>query len=215
MTAQPINESVAMLQQVKDGLWKDETGRDIPIDYISKTVRLKERGAWKIYKEAVRINHDLSFFKSEVNKLCDEVYEAIMKEMNVNTDSKGNFTWFNFDRSIKIEVAISERIEFDDLTIKACKEKLNEFLDKNLDSKSEFVKDLVTDAFSTSRGKLDTKKVMSLIKYRTKITHPLFQDAINLISEAIRRPDSKKYFRVFYRIQNGSYELLDLNFSSI
>lgn len=212
---QIINKSVARLQQVKDGMWKDETGRDVPVDYISKTARLRERGAWSMYKQAVRINHDLSLFKSEVNKLCEEVYEASMKEMNANSDSKGNFTFYNFDRSIKIEISISERIEFDDITITACKQKLNEFLDENVDSKSEFVKELVTDAFSTSRGRLDTKKVMSLMKYRTKIKHPIFQEALNLLSDSIRRPDSKKYFRVFERLQDGSYNLIDLNFSNI
>jgi tRNA nucleotidyltransferase/poly(A) polymerase len=150
-----------------------------------------------------------------MQKLCNEVYVKMMEEFKTKTDSKGNFTWFNFDRSVKVEVSIADRIDFDDLTITACKDKLDEFLDQNLDSKQEFVKQLVTDAFSTSRGKLDAKKVMSLLKYRTKIKSDLFQEALNLLESAIRRPDSRTYFRIWERDKSGEYKLIDLNFSSI
>jgi len=206
-----------MIQQVKDKIWKDESGRDVPVDYITLSLRMKERSAGRILNQSMKLNKELEAFKTEVSKLCNEVFEKSLKEMKVKStaDFKGNFTWFNFDRSIKIEVSISERIEFDDLTIQACKDKLDDFLDANIDSKAEFVKELVTDAFSTSRGSLDAKKVMSLLKYRTKIADPLFQDALNLLSDSIRRPDSKKYFRVWNRQEDGSYELIDLNFSSI
>ena len=79
----------------------------------------------------------------------------------------------------------------------------------------EFVKDLVTDAFSTSKGKLDAKKVMSLLKYRNKIKDYQFQEALNLIETSIRKPDSKTYFRVWERREDGSYGIVDLNFSSL
>lgn len=206
-----------MIQQVKDKIWKDESGREIPVDYITLAARTRERSAARILNQSIRINKELDAFKKEVSRLCGEVFEKSLKEMKVksSSDFKGNFTWFNFDRSIKIEVSISERIEFDDLTIQACKDKLNEFLSNSLDSKTEFVKELVTDAFSTSRGNLDAKKVMSLMKYRTKILDPLFQEALNLLGESIRRPDSRKYFRVWNRREDGAYELVDLNFSSI
>src|SRR5690606_379589 len=127
----------------------------------------------------------------------------------------GNFTWHNFDRSLKIEVSINERIQFDDLTITACKDKLNQLIDANNEGKVESIKDMVNDAFSTSRGKLDAKKVMSLLKYKSRIKAPVFQEAMVLLEESIRRPDSKVYFRIWKKNQDGKYENIDLNFSSI
>jgi hypothetical protein len=150
-----------------------------------------------------------------MDRLCGDVYLKAMQEYKAKEDGKGNFTWFNFDRSIKIEVSISKRIDFDDLAIKASKEKLDAFLDESLDSKIEFLKNLVTDAFSTSRGKIDSKKIMQLMKYRTKISHPLFQDAINILTEGIRNPGSKTYFRIWERDDDGSYQLIELNFSAL
>ncbi len=154
-------------------------------------------------------------FKSDIKAICEKVYTDFMESKSVNKQAKGNFTWFNFDRSIKIEVSINDRIEFDDLTMKACKEKFDEFLGLNLDEKQAFVKELINEAFSTSRGKLDAKKVMSLMKYRTKIKDTLFQDALDLLEQSIRRPDSRTYFRVWKKADDGQYKNIDLNFSSI
>lgn len=204
-----------MIQKVKEKKWKDETGQEIPIEYISAGIRLKERNAGILLKNAKSLNEQLTYFKEQVAELCSEVYKKMMEEFKVDPKSKGNFTWFNFDRTIKIEVSISERIDFDDLTIQAVKVKLDEFLNLNLDSKQEFIKELVNDAFSTSKGKLDAKKVMSLLKYRSKISDVLFQEALTLLESAIRRPDSKTYFRIWERTEEGSFELIDLNFSSL
>jgi len=204
-----------MVQKLKDKAWKDESGAEVPCEYITPSLRLKERNAAIIMREAININKRLSVFKKLAGRLCDDVYRKALEEYKAKPDGKGNFTWFNFDRSIKIEVSISERIDFDDLAIKASKDKLDEFLSENINSKMEFVKDLVIDAFSTSRGKIDAKKVFQLMKYRTKISHPLFQEAINILSDGIRRPGSKTYFRIWMREPDGCYKLIDLNFSNI
>ena len=208
-----------MIQQVKQSTWTDETGKEVPILYITPIMRVRERNAGRILKQALQVNKQLVTFKEHVTELCNQVYAMAMEQVAARKDGKepgkGNFTWYNFDRTIRIEVSINERIDFDDLTLQLCKSKLDAFLSENLDSKMEFVKELVTDAFSTTRGKTDSKKVMSLIRYRSKIKHPLFLEALDLLEESIRRPDSKTYFRVWQRLDNGEYELVDLNFSSI
>ena len=204
-----------MIQKVKDKTWIDESGASVPVEYITPVARLRERNAATLVFNAKQVSKKLHEFKSMMEKLCGDIYAKAMEEFKVSKDNKGNYTWFNFDRSIKIEVSISERIDFDDLAIQASKEKLDAFLDESIDSKIEFLKNLVTDAFSTSRGKIDAKKVMQLMKYRTKISHPLFQEAINILSDGIRKPGSKTYFRIWERGEDGSYELIELNFSAL
>jgi hypothetical protein len=202
-------------QKVKDENWTDETGRKIPVKYVTGLARAKEQTAGKLLRDALSLNKKLNIFKTEVKKLCNDVATKAKIELKVDNMAKGTFSFFNFDRTIKIEVSASERIEFDDLTIQACKGKLDEFLSENLDSKQDFLKEMVTDAFSTSRGKLDAKKVMGLMKYRTKIPHTLFQQALDLLGDSIRHPDSKTYFRIWERQEDGGYKLIDLNFSSL
>ena len=203
-----------MIQKTDQAEWVDETGQKVAIKYVNALYRVKERNAATLLIKAKKINEDLVAYKKMMKKLCDDIYQKAMAELKT-PGMKGNFTFFNFDRSIKIEVSISDRIDFDDLIIQACKSKLDEFLNNNLDSKQEFLKDLVMNAFSTTKGKLDAKKVLGIMKYRSKIKHHLFQEALNLLEESIRRPDSKTYFRIWERAEGGEYNLIDLNFSSI
>lgn len=202
-------------QTTKDKLWKDETGFELPYSRTTRVERLMERNATKLVNEAISINSKLIDFKERTKAICNEVFSQFMEENNNTKPSKGNFTFYNFDRSIKVEVSIQEKIEFDDLTIQACKDKLDQFLNKNVESKDAFIKQLVLDAFETSRGKLDAKKVMSILKYKSKIKNPLFQEAMDLLGKSIRRPDSKTYFRIWIKDDQGKYQNIDLNFSSI
>lgn len=201
-------------QKSTEQYWKDEKGILCLYNRTTKSERLMEAQSYKLAKEALKLNQELSAFKKYVKEVCQEVYDTYMAEREV-TQTKGNFTWYNYDRSIRVEVSINERIEFDDLGITACKAKLHDFLQENVESKDAFIKDMVMDAFETSRGKLDAKKVMSLLRYRSKIKNQLFQDALNLLEESIRRPESKTYFRVSTRNDDGKYDVIDLNFSSI
>ena len=56
---------------------------------------------------------------------------------------------------------------------------------------------------------------MSLLKYRSKIDNPLFQEALKLLEQSIRHPDSKRYFQIYVRNSEGAYDNIDLNFSNI
>lgn len=208
-------KTVAITQKTSNKIWSDESGMQIPSSRTTKLERLMERKSGKLLKEAVKVNKQLSVLKEQVQEVCQEVYDLFMEEHNNNKDRKGNFTWYNFDRSIKIQSRVSERIEFDDLSIIACKDKLDDFLSANVESKDEFIKQLVLDAFETSRGKLDAKKVMSLLKYKSRIKTPLFQEALELLESGIRRPDSKTYFQIWAKDSSGEYQNIDLNFSSI
>lgn len=203
------------IQKSTDSMWTDEAGLSIPYNRTTKVERLMERKSYALAKKANGLSNKLKSFKDEVREVCQDVYDTYMASVNNDKKNKGNFTWYNFNRSIKIEVSISERIEFDDLGIKACKDKLDEFLKNNITAKNDFIKQLVFDAFETKRGALDAKKVTGLLRYRNKIKNPTFQEALDLIESSIRRPDSKMYFRISVRNEEGKYDNIDLNFSSI
>lgn len=195
--------------------WFDEAGTRIPYNRTTTLERRMETKSGKLLREAKKLNKALTEYKELIRKESIELFEAFMEEKEVKGKRKGNFTWFNFDRSVKIEVNVSERITFDDLTITAAREKLDSFIEANVNGKVDFVKEMVNDAFKTSRGQLDSKKVMSLMKYRTKIKDELFQTALNLIEQAIRRPDSKIYYRISELDAEGKYQAIELNMSNI
>jgi len=202
-------------QTSKNQLWVDESGVKIPYSRITTTERLKEKNAGKLLKDAIEANKRLAALKTLVQKYTDEVITAFATENNVNRVNKGTITWYNFDRSIRIEADVSEKIAFDELSILAAKELLDSFLSQNINPKVEYVREMITDAFATSKGKLDTKKVLSLMKWKSKIPDKEFTDAMNLIEAGIRKPSCKIYYRISVRNAEGKYDIIDLNFSSI
>jgi hypothetical protein len=204
------------IQKPSDKVWTDESGAGIPYSRTTKVERLHERSANKIVRATLDVNKRLHALNELLINLSQEAYDAYMKSKDIDKKSKGNYTWYNFDRSIKIEVNVSEPIVFDSLTITAAKEKLDEFLDANIESKNSFIKQMIIDAFETQRsGSLDTKQVLKLTSYEDKVKSPKFSEAIKLIREAIRRPKSKTYRRVWIKDASGKYQNVELNLSSL
>lgn len=200
--------------------WIDPKGLIIPADRVTKIEKQKERTADKLLKGAQDINNRLQIFKDVCLQEIEDLYTKALAEKGVDVaDRKGNYTFYNFDESIKIEANVNERIDFDDTCIEAAKAKFDEFLNhatESLDDK--FIRTLINDAFATKRGKLDTKKVFDLIGKRKRIDkakYPLFHEAIDLIEESIRRPDSKTYYRISIKGEDGKYSPIPLNFSAI
>ena len=111
-------------QLTKDKMWIDESGQQIPVNRTTKAERLKENYAFKILSEAESISAKLLSFKEMMMDLVEKVVEEARKENNVKLEGKGNYTWYNFNRSIKIEVNVNEMIKFDEIGIESAKEKL-------------------------------------------------------------------------------------------
>jgi hypothetical protein len=204
-------------QEPKQGFWKNEKGQDVPYSYVNKSDRFKERIAFSIAKEAALIEERLKTFKQSIAQAFIDCEKAVATDYNIEQTANNavSLTWYNFDRSIKLERKINQRFDFDDALINACKVKINEFLDDKLSGVEAFVKELINDAFQTNRGKLDPKKIMSLLKYKDKITDNRYHEAMELIEKAIFNPDSKTYYTVSIRANDGQYEAINLNFSAI
>jgi hypothetical protein len=209
-----IFRTMKIQQKQSDPVWMDESGTEIPTNRLTKAEKIMEKNSYKLLNVAKKINGELVSFKELISELSNEAFEAFMAEKNAKP-TKGNFTWYNFNRTIKIEVSISEPIVFDDLTLKAAKDKFDEFLTQNLDSKNDFVKPMIIESFQATRGKIDVKQVMKLVRWADRIADPLFKEGAALVNQAIRRPSSRTYFRVWCKDASGQYQNVDLNLSSI
>lgn len=204
-------------QKAADKAWQDEKGVEIPYSRVTSVERKKERSAAKVASEAIKLNESLRKFKELCAEQCEKAYQADLAAGKA--PNKGGYTLNNFDRSIKIERSINEAIQFDENLIGAAREKFNSFLEVATGGIDEMIRQLISDAFSSNKkGKLDSKKVMNLLSYRSRISeakYPAFHEALSLIEESIRRPESKTYYRIFMKADNGEMKPLELNFASI
>ncbi|HRF80149.1 MAG TPA: DUF3164 family protein, partial [Flavobacteriales bacterium] len=178
--------------------------------------RKQERNAHAILEAAAKANKALTELKELVRAKHMEVVDSITKAEGVDVkQTKGNKTWYSFDRSIKVECNMHDNITFDDMLIGVAREKLNAWLNSKLTSDEEFVVELVTSAFETTNGKLDSKRIMHLLSFRSKIKAGAFQDALDTIEKSMRRTHSREYFTVGVRTEGEKYENVQLNFSAI
>ena len=196
----------------------DESGQQIPYNRTTPNERMKERLAYKLLTEAETINQRLISFKELISEVVEEVIEAARKENAVKLEGKGNYTWYNFNRTIKIEVNVQEAIKFDELTIESAREKLMDLIRTNI-SGDDFIISIVEDAFQTSRGKLDPRKILGLRKHTERINNKElkkeWESVMKLIDKSISRPTSKSYFKVWKLDEEGKYQGVELNFSAL
>lgn len=205
-------------QTSKQSHWEDETGAVVPFNRLTASEKLREKMAARLLKGAQKLNADLAAFKALFADTHAEIVEAIQAENKIKPDSKGNFTWFNFNRTIKVEASIDQLIKFDDVLIDGAKKKLLNLISENVKA-DDFIKNIITDAFQTSSGRLDTKRVLGLKKHTDRISNPQIREewaaAMDLIDKSISRPSTKTYYRISLLDDNGEFQAIDLNFSSV
>jgi hypothetical protein len=202
-------------QTSKDKAWRDEAGNTIPFPRTTKYERAAEASVFSIANQAKRLHDGLAEFKEHVRAEADRLYELFTTENGVIGKGKGSATFFNFDRSIKVAVKVNDQITFDENTIELAKKEMDELMAEGLEGAKDYIKPILMDAFSTSNGKLDTKKVLGMKKWRSRVNHPKFDRMCDFIDKAIRRPSSREYFQVWVRDENGEYQDIQLNFASI
>ena len=202
----------------KDPFWIDEAGTSVPFNRTTPIERKKEKYAASLVKAAKKGQQLLTEIKAAIVQATEEILTMEREAHNVKLDGKGGFTWYNFDRSIKIQADVSEQIKFDDIKIEAAKEKLLSLIRENVQA-DDFIISIVEDAFQTSRGKLDAKKILSLKKHTSRIKNAqikkVWDEAMNLIDQSISRPKSKSYYKVWLKNEAGEYEGIELNFSAL
>jgi len=213
MTTLTVNQ-----QKSSDKVWLDEAGNGIPYDRTKGSERANERKLPSLAKERIKLREALELHKKKCFDIGMELYQIFIDENGgkaPKSKGKGNITRYNFDRSIKIEIKVNEAIQFDEALLQLAKDKLDDLLNDGLQSAKDFIKPLVMDAFNNSGGNLDTKRVLGLRRYADRIPDKRYREAMDLIDQAIRKPESKEYFSLYVKNDKGEYVDVHLNFSNI
>ena len=203
-------------QTKKQPEWVDENGNKVPYKNLKKSEIVLEKVTGKIGKHALAVNSLLSKVKAEIRQLVNEGVEAVMAEYDgTKKEFKGNYTLYNFDRSVCVRVKVARPIKFDEMIISLAKSKISEFLAGGITAKNEFIKEIVLSAFETRNGQLDVDKILSLRRYRDRVQDAPFLEALDLIDQAIRKPSTATYYQVMLRNDEGKYDTIKLDFSRI
>jgi len=198
----------------KQGNWIDGRGKSVPAKYVDKVDKQRDKIVEKLFKKAQRIHKLLKEFKSLSEQEILAFQEYSQRESGVQVGGvKGNVTLSTFSMDKKIEVDVSERLDFDE-RLQHAKQLLDELLTEWTENARDELKVLITQAFETDKkGKLNVKAILNL--RRIKIKHPKWKNAMDLIDEARHVSGSKKYIRFSKRDGQGKWKGIVLDFASI
>lgn len=200
----------------KDKVWINAEGESVPVKFVPAEDKLKEAYAMKIHKVALGVEASLAALYLIMNDATQAIVAKVKEQFEIKQKKyKGNITWYNFNRSIKVEAEMNDIVKWDEALMTEALSLLNQYLDSHLSDTDVLVKDLINKAFSNTKGMIDTGKVMQLLKYEERIRSEKFKKACSLIRQAQSIDKTKLYMRIWEKQTDGSYRNINLNFSSL
>ncbi|WP_346856552.1 DUF3164 family protein [uncultured Draconibacterium sp.] len=202
-----------MIQQAKEKHWIDVDGTAVPKKYIDATTLKKERVVGKVLTKTLAFQKKAVELKESIMTDCDDLYFEMAKQAGVKIEErKGNYQITSFDKEVKIEMKVSDRIEFDE-HINFAQAKIQEFLAMKTAGIDTDLSELINSAFQTKKNRLDTKSIFKL--FTLKIKHPIWDEAMDLIKKSIQKNKSVRYLTIFEKDDEGKYKQIQLNFSAL
>lgn len=204
----------------KDSVWVNAAGDQVPLKFVPKSDKQKEAHAGKIYRAALNVEKVLNEFYDLMREALEEIQKVVKEEYELKAkkekkQGKGSFTWYNFDKSLKVEADVNDIVKWDEALMTEALQLLNQYIDNSLNETNVLIKKLINDAFANSKGMIDSRKVFQLLKYEKEIRSTKFQKACELMKAAQGIDKTKLYMRVWERTESGEYRNINLNFSTI
>ncbi|ECR8362565.1 DUF3164 family protein [Salmonella enterica] len=220
-TPAPASTSGAVAQKqytslsAPEGYWIDARGVMTPADMVKQPDKDRDALVGEIIERALPLHKSLSEFKLSVfadtqafRELSGEMYGAKVG------GEKGNMTLYSWDGVYKVQVAIAERLAFDE-RLQAAKSLIDECLKEWTEDSRPEVISLIDEAFQVDKeGEVSTSRILRL--RRLDIQDERWLNAMRAINDAILVVGSKKYVRLYRRVgDNNQYEPISLDLAAV
>ncbi len=194
--------------------WKDANGNLVHINNIKPIDKLRSEVVTTVAGAAIELNLHIAKIKKlifgDVLSFIDLSFEQYGAKIG---GKKGNTTLYTFDGTFKIQLAISDRLQFDE-RIHAAKALIDECLKDWTHDSVPIIKTLINQAFNVDKeGNLNTYSILSLRRIDNDDLR--WQQAMQAIGDSVQTVGSKSYIRVYSRNINGDYEQILLDFASV
>ncbi|HGG5305788.1 TPA: DUF3164 family protein [Salmonella enterica subsp. enterica serovar Mississippi] len=198
-----------------EGYWIDARGVMTPADMVKPIDKDRDALVGEIIERALPLHKGLAEFKLAVfadtqafRELSGELYGAKVG------GEKGNMTFYSWDGVWKVNVAIAERLAFDE-RLQAAKALIDECLKDWMEGSRPEVVSLIDEAFQVDKeGEVSTSRILRL--RRLDITDERWLNAMRAINDAILIVGSKKYVRLYQRVgDSNQYVPLSLDLAAV
>ncbi|WP_265090450.1 DUF3164 family protein [Psychrobacter fulvigenes] len=207
----PTTESAPV---TPDGYMTNAKGHLIPVDKVKPVDKLRDEVVKDMVAIAVELRAQMRTAKSQLFDTFNDFVALSAQEYDVQMGGKkGNTTLLSYDGKLKIQLAVSENIVFDE-RLQVAKSLIDECLTDWTQDSNDNIKALINQAFQVDKeGNISTGRVLAL--RGLDISDSKWDKAMDAISDAIQVTDTKQYIRFYERDSEGAYYQISLDFSNV
>ncbi|MBL6431692.1 MAG: DUF3164 family protein [Alphaproteobacteria bacterium] len=177
---------------------RDAKGALVPVEMIKPEDALEDETVRKIMGFARALSDQIARFRGHTFEDLGAFEALLAQEYGVSKGGrKGNKTFMTFDGCMKVQVQVSDFIDFGP-QLQIAKELIDECLNEwAADSRPE-IRAIVTRAFNTDKaGQINRSEIFMLL--RLDIEDERWRRAMDAIRQAMRVVGSKTYIRFYER----------------
>lgn len=196
------------------GYLEDARGAMIPIGKVKPIDKLRDETVRELFEMARVLRGRMESTKEHLFQEFQSFVELSANEYDVkHGGAKGNITLLSFDGSLKIQIQVSDNIQFDE-RLQVAKKLIDECLHDWSAGANDNLLALINSAFAVDKeGNISTGRVLGL--RRLDISDEKWERAMTAITDSVTVTSSKEYMRFYERLDDGSYESLSLDFAAI
>lgn len=201
--------------QIPKGYIEDSQERLVPLRRVRKADLERDSLVRELAGEAEAIHERLAAFRSAAMEQIDAFIERAGREYDISmVGEKGNVTLSSYDGRIRIQVNVTEYVEFDE-RLQVARKLIERCVNRWGRHASTKLRTLVKDALQVdTKGRLSTRRLLALRKHEMDGDEE-WGRAMQAIADSVRIGRTKRYVRVQKRKEDGRYETVTLSISAV
>lgn len=192
----------------------NEKGYLIPLDKVKPLDKLRDENVREMIRIGQALHAEMRLAKARIFQIFNDFIDLSAQEYGVELGGKkGNTTLYSFDGSLKVQIAVSDNIRFDE-RLQIAKQLIDECIHDWSEGSNHNIRALINQAFQVDKeGRISTSRVLGL--RRLDIHDDKWLRAMQAIGDSIQITDSKEYIRLYQRDADGKYQQIALDFSNV
>lgn len=200
--------------QIPEGMIADSRGRLVPREAVKPLDLIRDDLVRQMIVRVEEMRATVQEFRSKLFSEVESFIDLAASEYDVQMGGrKGNVSLTSYDGRMKVLIAVSERIVFDE-RIQVAKELIDQCIHEWAEGSRMEIKVLVDHAFQVdAEGKISIGRVLGLT--RVAIDDPKWKRAVEAIRDSMKVTDTCNYIR-FYKRESveDKFQLISVDLSS-
>lgn len=176
----------------------DAKGHLVPIEGVKAQDKLENAFVIDLIEKAKCLNTALENFKQAAFADTDAFITLLAEKYGTKMGGKkGNVAFQSFDGLTKVQVSVADFIQFGP-ALQVAKSLIDDFIKGSAKDINADMKTIIYHAFRVDKmGQVNKASILGL--RRLDITDPIWQRAMEAISDSIQVAASKRYIRFYFR----------------